>query len=147
MMAAKKESGMYIDGVKQGSWKGWFKNGQKKFVLIYKNNFKHGLYTEWGNDGRLRKDIEYNEGSPISEYIVEYSGEGYTEINRRNGELSGSWIKWYSNGKKSEEGVYKYGEKGVFGQVGMRMRLKNIKQDIKMERSMAFTQNLMKRGA
>ena len=109
---SKKESGMYIDGVKQGSWKGWFKNGQKKFVLTYKNNFKHGLYTEWGNDGRLRKDIEYNEGSPISEYIVEYSGEGYTEINRRNGELSGSWIKWYSNGKKSEEGVYKYGEKG-----------------------------------
>jgi len=109
---SKKESGMYRAGVREGSWKGWFNNGQKKYVLTYKNDLKHGLYTEWGNDGRLRKDIEYNKGLPISEYIVEYDGEGYTEINFRNGELSGSWIKWYSSGKKSEEGLYKYGKKG-----------------------------------
>ena len=107
-----KESGTYSDGVKQGTWRGWFNNGQKKFVFNYHNNLKHGLYTEWGQDGRLRKDIEFNKGVPVSEYIVEYDGQGYTETNRRNGELSGSWIKWYSSGKKAEEGVYKYGKKG-----------------------------------
>ena len=107
-----KESGIYENGVKEGSWKGWFKNGQKKYVLQYQDDLKHGLYTEWGEFGRLTKDIEYDNGIPLSEYLVTYDGEGYTEINRRNGELSGSWIKWYSNGKKCEEGVYKYGKKG-----------------------------------
>ena len=33
-------------------------------------------------------------------------------MNRRNGKLSGSWINWYSNGNKNEEGIYKDGKKG-----------------------------------
>lgn len=107
-----KESGLYQNGVREGSWKGWYENGQKKYVLQYQDNLKHGLYTAWSPSGRLTKDIEYNKGVSVSEYLVEYEGESYTEINRRNGELSGSWIKWYSNGKKHEEGVYKYGKKG-----------------------------------
>ncbi len=108
----KKESGIYENGEKQSPWTTWFENGQKKSVIHYKESIKHGLYTEWNKDGRLTKDIEYDMGNPISEYIVEYKGESYTEINRRNGELSGSYIKWYTNGKKCEEGVYKYGRKG-----------------------------------
>tara|TARA_Y100001934_G_C12378759_1_gene790926 strand:- start:1992 stop:4079 length:2088 start_codon:yes stop_codon:yes gene_type:complete len=108
----KKESGIYSEGEKQSPWTAWYENGQKKYVIHYKNSLKHGLYTEWNKDGRLTKDIEYNRGNPISEYLVEYQGQSYIEINRRNGELSGSWIKWYGNGKKCEEGVYKYGKKG-----------------------------------
>ena len=108
----KMESGHYEEGEKQSPWYAWFKNGQKKFVVHYQNSIKHGLYTEWNQDGRLIKDIEFDNGNPISEYLVEYDGDGYIETNRRNGELSGSWIKWYSNGKKKEEGVYKYGKKG-----------------------------------
>ncbi len=86
----------------------------KKYVIHYQNSLKHGIYTEWSEDGRLTKDITYDYDIPISEYLVDYYGSGYTEINRRNGELSGSWIKWYSNGKKNEEGIYKNGEKGGF---------------------------------
>ena len=108
----KKESGTYLDGEKQSPWTAWYDNGQKKYVIHYKNSLEHGLYTEWNEDGRLTKDIEYDTGKPVSEYLVEYQGEGYTEINRRNGELSGSWIKWHANGKKDEEGLYKYGKKG-----------------------------------
>ena len=108
----KKESGNYEAGEKQSPWSAWYENGQKKYVMNYKNSLKHGLYTEWSIDGRLTKDIEYDMGRPISEYIVEYEGQGYIELNRRNGELSGSWIEWYANGRKSEEGVYKYGKKG-----------------------------------
>ena len=109
---SKKEFGNYVDGDKTGAWKGWYENGQKKYVIHYQNSLKHGIYTEWSEDGRLTKDITYDYDIPISEYLVDYYGSGYTEINRRNGELSGSWIKWYSNGKKNEEGIYKNGEKG-----------------------------------
>ena len=109
---SKKESGIYKNGEKQSPWESWYENGQKKYVIHYQKSVKHGLYTEWNMDGRLTKDIEYVMGSPLSEYIVEYEGESYTEINRRNGELSGSFIKWYANGKKCEEGVYKYDKKG-----------------------------------
>ena len=72
--------------------------------MHYQNSLKHGIYTESSEDGRLTKDITYDYDIPISEYLVDYYGSGYTEINRRNGELSGSWIKWYSNGKNKEEG-------------------------------------------
>ncbi|MBA64803.1 MAG: hypothetical protein CMG55_03275 [Candidatus Marinimicrobia bacterium] len=109
---SKKELGYYDEGLKNGSWKGWYKNGQKKYVLHYQGSVKHGVYTEWTEDGRLTKDIQYDYDTPVSEYLVNYYGDGYIEINRRNGKLSGSWIKWYSNGKKAEEGIYKNGKKG-----------------------------------
>ena len=109
---SKKEYGNYKEGLKNGPWKGWYKNGQKKYVLHYQGSIKHGIFTEWSEDGRLLKDIQYDYDIPVSEYLVNYHGDGYTEINRRNGKLSGSWIKWFSNGKKSEEGIYKNGKKG-----------------------------------
>jgi len=108
---SKKEKGFYEDGEKKSPWTTWFENGQKKYVVNYQNNIKHGLYTEWNQDGRLIKDIDYDNGNRISEYLVEYKGDGYTEINKRNGDLSGSWIMWYANGKKGEEGFYKNGKK------------------------------------
>ena len=66
----------------------WYDNGQKKYVMHLQNSKKHGLYTEWNKDGRLTKDIDYDMGIPISEYIVEYDGDSYVEINRRNSQLS-----------------------------------------------------------
>ena len=39
-------------------------------------------------DGRLTKDITYDYETPVSEYEVIYHGDGYTEMNRRNRELS-----------------------------------------------------------
>ena len=107
----KKESGFYENGQKKSPWTSWFENGQKKYVVNYQNNIKHGLYTEWNDDGRLTKDINYDDGNKISEYLVIYEGIGYTEINKRNGRLSGSWIMWFTNGKKGEEGFYKDGKK------------------------------------
>ena len=108
----EKEAGNYDDGNKVGSWVGRYKNGQKKYVAHYKNNMMHGVFTEWTEDGRLTKDIAYENGIPVSEYLVIYHGDGYTEMNKRNGKLSGSWINWYSNGNKNEEGIYKDGKKG-----------------------------------
>ena len=69
---SKKESGRYEEGQKQSPWSAWYDNGQKKYVVHYQNSKKHGLYTEWNKDGRLTKDIDYDMGIPISEYIVEY---------------------------------------------------------------------------
>ena len=107
----KKVSGLYENGEKKSPWISWFTNGQKKQVINYQNNLKHGSFTEWNKDGRLIKDIIYSNGSPISEYLVSYEGEGYTEINKKDGKLSGFWINWYSNGKKREEGSYKNDKK------------------------------------
>ena len=108
----EKELGNYVNGKKEGPWKGWYENGQKYYVIYYQNNLMHGVYTEWAEDGRLTKDITYNNDTPVSEYLVIYHGDGYTEMNRRNGKLSGSWINWFSNGNKNEEGIYKDGKKG-----------------------------------
>ena len=58
---------------------------------------KHGICTEWAEDGRLTKDITYNYDAPVSEYLVIYHGDGYTEMNRRNGEylvLGSVGFKW-----------------------------------------------------
>ena len=109
---SQKELGYYVDGKKKGPWRGWYENGQKKYVIHYQNSLRHGVFSEWAEDGRLTKDIKYSYDIPVSEYLVIYHGDGYTEMNRRNGQLSGSWINWYSNGNKNEEGIYKEGEKG-----------------------------------
>ena len=45
---------------------------------------KHGLCTEWTEDGRLTKDITYDYDTPISEYLLIYHGDGYIEMNRRS---------------------------------------------------------------
>lgn len=107
----KKESGLYENGEKKSPWISWFTNGQKKHVINFQNNLKHGSFTEWNKDGRLIKDINYRDGTPVTEYLVSYKGEGYTEINKKDGKLAGFWISWYSNGKKREEGFYKDNKK------------------------------------
>ena len=32
--------------------------------MHYKNNMMHGVFTEWTEDGRLTKDITYDNGIP-----------------------------------------------------------------------------------
>ena len=47
----------------------------------------------------------------MKEYLVLKDGNGYMEINKLDGILDGPWIKWYSKGKKEEDGEYKNGVK------------------------------------
>ena len=42
---------------------------------------------------------------------------GFMEINKTYGKLDGSWIRWYSEGRKEEEGLYSRGIKQVLGHV------------------------------
>ena len=57
------------------------------------------------------KDIEYSNGTRIKEYLIIKDEIGFMEVSKRYGKLSGPWVKWYSQGKKEEEGKYKNGIK------------------------------------
>ena len=103
---SKKESGQYNNGMKEGPWAFYYKNGQNHYIVNYHKNVKDGLFTEWDSFGRLVKEVEFEKGIKITEYIVEYYDDGYTEINKRNDMLYGPWVRWYSNEKKAEEGYF-----------------------------------------
>ena len=81
---------------------------------------------EWAEDGRLTKDITYNYDAPVSEYLVIYHGDGYTEMNRRNGELSGSWISWFQMERKMKKESIKMVKKVEYGMGGIGMVKKDI---------------------
>ena len=92
--------------MKEGPWAFYYKNGQNHYIVNYDKNLKDGLFTEWDSFGRLVREDEFEKGIKITEYIVEYYDDGYTEINKRNDMLYGPWVRWYSNEKKAEEGYF-----------------------------------------
>ena len=69
---------------RDGLYTNWYKNGQKRDELTYKDGKFDGLYTNWYENGQKRFELTYNDGI-------------------HNGLLT--W--WYDNGQKSFEGTYK----------------------------------------
>ena len=103
---AKKESGQYYDGKREGPWVYNYKNGQNYYLVNYHQGKRDGLYTQWDSFGRLVKEIEYINDEKITEYLIEYDEVGYVEMNKRNNLLYGPWVRWYNIEKKAEEGYY-----------------------------------------
>ena len=107
----KKELGYFEKGEKRVPGHYGLKMDKRKVkqtlrIIKYMDLILNGM-----KKGKLIKNIIYAKGEPVSEYLVVYQDSGYIETNKYKGKLSGSYISWYSNGKKKEEGSYKDGKK------------------------------------
>ena len=107
----KAEEGLYKNGKRSGNWNAWYKNVKKKYTSQYLAGKRSGTYREWNSRGKKIKEIDYSDGTRIREYIVVKDDNGFMEINKVYGTLDGSWIRWYAEGKKEEDGEYKGGMK------------------------------------
>ena len=80
-----KIEGEYKNGQKEGTWTTYGRNGKKIEEIGYKNDKKCGLCQAWSaNSGKLIYRGAYSDGKPI-----------------------GIHEKWYDDGKKSSECIFK----------------------------------------
>ena len=59
----------------------WYKNGQKRSEINYKDGKWDGLWIEWYENGQR------------------------SEINHKDGKRDGLWIEWYENFQKRKESM------------------------------------------
>ena len=53
----------YIDGIENGYWRQWHKNGSIKLEVNYTNGKKDGLWQQWYTDGKLRSSVQFIGGA------------------------------------------------------------------------------------
>ena len=82
--------GSFKNGKKDGSWIGYYDNGQLWYKENYKNGKKDGFWIEYWDDGQLM-----------------YKG------NHKNGKKEGSWVGYSYNGNIDirKTGTFKNGKK------------------------------------
>ena len=61
--------GKYVDGLKEGKWISFKKNGDKSSITLYQNGKANGVYTEYHKNGILSKSGFYNDGKRIGRWI------------------------------------------------------------------------------
>lgn len=53
------EKGQYVNGLKEGVWGYWYKNGNKSIKENYKQGERVGFYKSWYPDGKELEKIEF----------------------------------------------------------------------------------------
>lgn len=62
----------YLHGVPEGIYREWYENGKMKKECKYSNGRKEGVYREWYEDGEIKERCEYENGEikdSISEVV------------------------------------------------------------------------------
>ena len=54
--------GSYLNGLPEGLWTSWYKNGQMKEEGHYKEGLKTGMWVEWYDDGEIMWKGEWENG-------------------------------------------------------------------------------------
>jgi antitoxin component YwqK of YwqJK toxin-antitoxin module len=92
----------------------WYKNGQKKGVVHYRNKVKNGLFTKWYENGKLKSTTNFVNGKVHGLKSEWYdSGKIKSEINYSNNKVDGLITKYHPNGQKEAEIHMKNNVKGL----------------------------------
>lgn len=127
----------YKNGLKNGKYTKWYKNGVKSETGYFKNDIEDGLWTYYYENGQKSNEVNFKNGEWNGKKLEWLeNGQKYSEHYFVNGVLSGKCTKWYDNGIKSEEGNFKDGmEEGLWtfyytnGQKSKEINFKNGKRD------------------
>ena len=103
--------GIYVNGLREGSWTELHPNGHVKSVSGYMNGVKEGQSVEIDNKGQLLERFTYHNGELEGSY-TKYNRTRIKEIkNYKNGLLEGKVEVFYDNAKVMEESYYKNGKR------------------------------------
>ena len=94
--------GKYVDGLKEGKWISFKKNGDKSSITLYQNGKANGVYTEYHKNGILSKSGFYKDGERIGRWIEHYSN-GQIKSNHNYKTKSG--ISYYEGGNISSKTI------------------------------------------
>jgi antitoxin component YwqK of YwqJK toxin-antitoxin module len=106
---------VYKNGQKDGYDQSWFKNGQKNSEIIWKNNRFAGPVTIWYLNGQMRLKGEFNELSAGLISLWFESGQmgyrGYFDRSQIPSIKENLHTTWYENGNIKSQGIYQSDKK------------------------------------
>ena len=112
--------GYFDKGLKEGTWKSWFPDGQYHELAEYDEGVLDGDYRKYTDSGRLLQEGKYKKGAFFGElYHYEHQQLDSVTIYKKGRVKKGRKIEWNpkkTDRKKDEEIVKKKGSsKGLFG--------------------------------
>ncbi|MGM0479347.1 MAG: toxin-antitoxin system YwqK family antitoxin [Bacteroidota bacterium] len=110
-------SGKYDEGQKTGVWIKYRQNGVKESEVLYKNDKRHGAFTNYHTNGNVRNTGSYYEEITLDADVLRNINDGKHEHYYESGELkrvehydmgkkTGRWVRYHENGQISEEKHY-----------------------------------------
>jgi hypothetical protein len=90
----------------------WYKNGQMKNQVNFKNGKKDGSAVMWHENGQKMEEIMFkNDQKDGLETQWYENGQKKFEINYKDGKIDGLAVTWHENEQKKWEAIFKDGEK------------------------------------
>ena len=101
----------YLDGVRHGVFTEWYENGTRAKKGIYQEGQLNGAFFEYTKLGRMKRSILYDKGKKIGIERFWYSGGARQRNLSRNdaGRLDGRWQAWHENGRIKTRREYRKG--------------------------------------
>ena len=92
-------TGVYKQGVKEGTWTNYWPNGQKKMEQEWVRGKENGRQRGWHDNGKPAVEGAYVEGKPDGKWVWWYpNGQKKTEQTERGGKKEGLQQMWYDDG-------------------------------------------------
>lgn len=130
------EEGNYLDDKKNGLWKAYYANGNKKSEIEYKNNKPNGKYVTYYENGKTEEEGTWKNNANIGSFkrwhpngviaqektmntagkpegTITYTypnGKKEMEFTASNGVEQGKLTRWYPNGDVMEEMTFNGGK-------------------------------------
>ena len=112
--STKEEQGVFKDGLKEGSWVGYHKNGQLKNSGDFKNGNKEGTWITYYKNGQLLSKGGFKTGKEEGPWVIYFdNGLLSDKGNFKTGNKEGPWVGYWKDAIVSEErtGTFKNGKK------------------------------------
>lgn len=107
------EEHLYVNGQEEGVQKSWYKNGQPHREYNRHDGHFTGSFKEYGEDGTLLKEQNYNAEGKKDGHQREWYADGSKRSHEvyENGVANGTFHQRYPNGQLKESTCYRNGEK------------------------------------
>ena len=91
-----------------GRAESFYRNGQKRREVNFKDGKQDGLWTWWNENGQKEEEENWKDGMEDGLWTKwHWNGQKYKEVTYKDGKKDGLETWWYWNGQKSSEGNYK----------------------------------------
>ncbi len=93
-----------VAAIKDGKWTNWFENGTVRSEEYYSNGTMIGNWKVWYDNGQLESDINFTTGKSV---YFHKNGKKQSEGGIASGMVNiGTWIGYFEDGSKNYEGTY-----------------------------------------
>ena len=107
----KRREVNFKDGKQDGLWTWWNENGQKEEEENWKDGMEDGLWTYWYENGQKREEGNLKDGKSVGLLTKWWkNGQKGSEDNYKDGRQDGLSTWWYKNGQKRQESNWKDGK-------------------------------------